>query len=161
MSNDNLISATLSEQDAQVIAEAINLIRGKLPFLKSLTPQERLGLTKMGDKSMGFDEKCTLYMSSHNEFVPGFIDADELARDRVLRAQILPVWNMLNALTQNVDDTLMMVNQDIMMANLAFYQNVREAAKRGRPGAQSLFEDLRTRFPGGKRTPATPTPASN
>jgi hypothetical protein len=42
------------------------------------------------------------------------------------------------------------------MAELAFYQNVRQAAKRGISGAQPIFDDLKERFPGGGATPATP-----
>jgi hypothetical protein len=148
MSNDNLISASISNDDIQAIKDALALIRGKLPFLVSLSPQDRREMVKMGEKSIGFDEKCTLYMSNHAEFVPGFLDMEEVARDRALRAQILGFWSTLHALTEQVDDTLMVVNQDIWMANLAYYQSVREAAKRGRPNAQTLYEDMRTRFPG-------------
>ncbi|MDT4331668.1 hypothetical protein ACQE3E_12975 [Methylomonas sp. MED-D] len=39
---------------------------------------------------------------------------------------------------------------------MAYYHSEREAAKRGRPNAQTLFDDLRTRFPGGSSAePAT------
>lgn len=155
MPNDNLISATLGAEDIQAIKDALAVVRGKLPFLVSLSPQERREMVKMGEKSMGFDEKCTLYMGNHAEFVPGFVDPQEVARDRALRSQILEFSSLLNALTQNVDDTLMVVNQDIWMANLAYYQSVREAAKRGRPNAQTLYDDLRSRFPGNARSAAT------
>lgn len=160
MSNDNLISANISPEDIQAIKDALALVRDKLPFLVSLNPQERREMAKMGEKSIGFDEKCALYMNNHAEFVPGFLDMQEVARDRVLRAQILEFWSTLNALTQRVDDTLMVVNQDIWMANLAYYQSVREAAKRGRPNAQTLYDDLRTRFPGGGATKAAPVVAA-
>jgi hypothetical protein len=160
MPNDNLISATVSAEDVLAIKDAVAVIRGKLPFMLSLSPQERREMAKMGEKSIGFDEKCTLYMNNHADFVPGFVDMAEVARDRALRSQMLEVWSLLNALTLNVDDTLMVVNQDIWMANLAYYQSVREAAKRGRPNAQSIYDDLRTRFPGGGASKAAVAPAS-
>lgn len=159
MPNDNLISESISAEDIQAVKDALALVRDKLPFLVSLHPQERREMAKMGEKSIGFDEKCTLYMSNHAEFVPGFLDLAEVARDRALRARILEFWSTLNALTQQVDDTLMVVNQDIWMANLAYYQSVREAAKRGRPNAQTLYDDLRTRFPGGGGVKAAPVVA--
>jgi hypothetical protein len=62
----------------------------------------------------------------------------------------------LNLLTQAVDDSTTIVGHEIYMAELAFYQNVRQAAKRGVAGAQAIFDDLKTRFPGGNGTPATP-----
>ena len=41
----------------------------------------------------------------------------------------------------------MLANSDNMVGDLAFYQNVRQAAKRGVVGAGSIC-DLKTRFPG-------------
>ncbi|WP_302848343.1 hypothetical protein [Methylomonas sp. LWB] len=41
---------------------------------------------------------------------------------------------------------------------MAYYHSEREAAKRDRPNAQTLFDDLRTRFPGGSS--AKPAAAS-
>jgi hypothetical protein len=80
MPNDNLISASISSEDIQAIKDALALVRDKLPFLLSLNPQERREMAKMGEKSIGFDEKCTLYMNNHSEFVPGFLDMQEVAR---------------------------------------------------------------------------------
>jgi hypothetical protein len=40
-------------------------------------------------------------------------------------------------------------------AALAFYHNVQAAAKDDIPGAKAIFEDLKTRFPGGKRQGGT------
>jgi hypothetical protein len=160
MPNDNLISATVSNEDLQAIKEAIALIKSKLPFLVTLSPQLRMELVKMGEKSIGFDEKCTMYMANHGELIPAFVDQDELVRDRALRSQLLELDALVNTLGQSLDDTLMLVNQDIWMANLAFYQSVREAAKRGRPNAQTLYDDLRTRFPGGGGRPAAATPGA-
>jgi len=42
----NLISAALSSEDAAVISNSITAIKEKLPFLLSLTPQERIGKQK-------------------------------------------------------------------------------------------------------------------
>ena len=89
MSDDNRVSATLSDQDVAVIHDALELIRSKLPFLVSLSVQERRRLPKMGDKSIGFDNKCTAYMNSSPEFLPGFVQIQEVQMDRSLRTQIM------------------------------------------------------------------------
>ena len=149
MSSDNLISAVLSNEDIQTIINAVGIVRGKLPFLASLTPQERQEMSKMGEKSMGFDEKCTAYMVSHPEFLPGFVDIEEVNKDRALRGQFLSFSGLVNTTNESIIDTLMLIGGDIWMADLAYYQSVREAAKRGRPGAQAIYDDLRSRFPGG------------
>jgi hypothetical protein len=106
MTSDNRVSATLSDQDLTDILAAIATIRSKLPFLVTLSAQERKEMAKMGDKSVGFDEKCTAYMASSPSFLPGFVSVDEVARDRALRSQIMRFFAELNGLTESLDDTL-------------------------------------------------------
>jgi len=49
---------------------------------------------------------------------------------------------------------------EVWMADLAYYQSVREAAHRNRAGAQDVYDDLRQRFPGVRASKATPEPAT-
>jgi hypothetical protein len=154
MPDDNRISAALSAADKQAILDAVATIRSKLPFLVSLTPEERITLPKMSDKSIGFDEKCTSYMTSLPSLVPGFVNVAEVAKDRALRSELADVVRDIVALGTSCDDTLMVVSSEIWMADLTFYQSVRQAAKRGVPGAQAAYDDLSQRFPGGGAKPA-------
>jgi hypothetical protein len=156
MSNDNRISASMSAQDVTDILAALATINTKLPFLISITNEERAEIAKMGDKSVGFDNKVSAYMGSNPEFKPGFIDDAEVAKDRALRSKLMDVLAPLTTLCENVSDTALVVNSEIWMADLAYYQSVREAAKRGRPGADTIYNDLRTRFPGRPRNPQPP-----
>lgn len=158
MSDDNRISASITAQDVTDINAAIQTIRTKLPFLIGISNQERREMAKLGDKSMGFDEKCAAYMVSNPEFLPGFVVPAEVNKDRELRDLMLEFFPNLQTLCESVDDTLMVVNSELMMADLSFYQNVRQAAKRGRPGADTIYNDLRVRFPGGNPQPPTPPP---
>lgn len=161
MPTDNRVSASLSPQDLTDLLAAVATIRAKLPFLLPLNAQERTKMAKMGDKSIGFDEKCTAYMASNPEFTPGFVSLDEVKKDRDLRVQMMRFYSELNSLAQDVDDTLMVLGSEIWMADLAYYQSVREAAKRGRTGAQVLYDDLRQRFPGpGRAGGDTPAPVA-
>lgn len=148
MSKDNRVSAALTAQDVTDILASVAAISAKLPFLINLSPQERRELPRMGDKSIGFDDKCRTYMSSHPEFIPGFVDIEEVNKDRELRVQMMRFYAALIALTDEVDDTLRVVSSEAWMADLAYYQAVREAAKRGMAGAETIYNDLQQRFPG-------------
>jgi hypothetical protein len=148
MSNDNRISAVMSDDDVSIVQAALTSIRGALPFLVTLSVQERRELPKMGPKSIGFDEKCTTYIANRPEFVPGFVELAELQKDRTLRAQLLRFAAELETLASSVDDTLQLVSSEVWMADLAYYQTVKEAAHRGRAGAQDVYNDLSARFPG-------------
>jgi hypothetical protein len=166
MANDNPVSATLPEQDAQEIIASLGAVRAKLPFLVTLSTQERRLMAKMGRKSIGFDEKCTAYMQSNPEFLPGFVPRSEVDKDRSLRTQILRFAAELQSLAQQVDDTLLAVSSDIWQADLAYYRNVRMAARGAHPGAKMIADDLAGRFATQGRTrvtgvaPATPSPVT-
>lgn len=159
MPDDNRISATLSDSNKAAILQKIAEIRALMPFLINLTPDERKTMPKLGDKTLGFDEKCASHMSSNPKFVPGFVEMDEFAKDRSLRNPMMDIMRELTSLAQAVDDTVTLVGHEIYIAELAFYQNVRQGAKRGTAGAQTIFDDLKSRFPGGGATPA-PAPAA-
>jgi Mlc titration factor MtfA (ptsG expression regulator) len=48
------ITGTLSPADIQEIKAALQTVQKKLPFLVTLSPEERRKLLKMGDKSLAF-----------------------------------------------------------------------------------------------------------
>jgi hypothetical protein len=50
-----------------------------------------------------------------------------------------------------VEDTIMVAGSEAYHAALAVYHNVQTAAKQDIPGAKAIYEDLKNRFPGGKR----------
>ena len=157
MPNDNRISAALTAANKTSILTKIGEIRALLPFLINLTGQERRELPKMGDKTLAFDEKCATYMAQNPGLVPGFVDVDEVNKDRALRLPLSDVLRELQSLTEAVSDTALLVGSEIYMADLSFYQNARQAAKRGVLGADTIHNDLKERFPGGNGgTPATP-----
>src|SRR3546814_18154555 len=86
--SSDLVAAVLSEEDVTTVQTALNSIRSVLPFLVTLSGQERRELAKMGPKSVGFDEKCATYMNNRPEFAPGFVSIAEVQKVRALRAQM-------------------------------------------------------------------------
>ena len=156
MANDNRVSASLTDADITAIQAAITTIRSKLPFLVSVSNQERLEMPKLGDKTMGFEEKCAAYMASNPEFLPGYVQIAEVTKDRALLARFMQFWTHLTTLCEEVSDTKLVIGSEIYMADLGYYGNARQGAKRGLPGADTIFNDLRARFPGAKPQPPTP-----
>ena len=145
---DNRISATLLPADKAAILAAIDIIRTKLPFLVNLTAEERRTLPKMSDKTIAFDEKCASYMGAHPDLIPNYVNVVEVAKDRALRVALLDVFQQLSQLVEGLDDTMMLAASEAYTADLAFYQNVRQAAQRGVVGADTIYTDLKQRFPG-------------
>ena len=158
MTTSNHISASINEEDLSAILDALKTLKEKSPFMITLTSQERKELAKLGEKSMGFEAKCEAYMNSHPEFMPGYIQAEELQRDRLLRSQISQFLPLLHAYVAAIEDTLMAAKSDVYLSDLAYYHSVRDATHRGIPGAEAIYNDLSSRFPGSRRkTPGTPS----
>jgi hypothetical protein len=160
MAYDNRVSAVLSDEDVTSIQTALTTMRGALPFLVTLSGQERRELAKMGPKSVGFDEKCATYMTNRPEFAPGFVDVAEVQKVRALRSQLLRFAMELQTLASCVDDTVQLVSSEVWLADLDYYKGVREAAKTRQAGAQDAYDDLRVRFPGPRNNRATPAAAA-
>ena len=158
MPNDNRISAVVLPADKAAILTKLTEINALLPFLINLTKDERITLPKLGSASLAFDEQCTSYMASAPNLVPPFVDAAEVNKDRALRLVLADLLRESKKLCEKLDDTLLLVGSEIWMADLSFYQTVRQAAKRDVPGADTVYDELRVRFPGVAGDPAEPEP---
>jgi TolA-binding protein len=61
-------------------------------------------------------------------------------------------WSTASAsLKKNSSDTEMTAGSEAYQAALVFYKSVKMAAAQDVPGAKAVYEELKTRFPGGKR----------
>ncbi len=160
MPNDNRISDTVTPANKLAIMTKITEIKALMPFLFNLTKNERIQLPKLGGASLLFDEQCASYMATAPNLIPPFVEVAEVAKDRALRLVLADVFREVNKLCEALDDTLMQVGSEIWMADLSFYQTVRQAAKRNVFGADAIYDDLKVRFPGvaGDPEPEEPTP---
>ena len=152
MSSDNRISVTITDQDITTVLGHLDGIETVLNFLISRDPGDTAVM--LGDKSVGFDDKCAAYMASNPEFLPGFIDPAEVLKDRAARAQFQKFLSRLNLLAGKANDTFDVIGNEIYTADLAYYSNTDEGARRGRAGAKTIHDDLATRYPGRPRKAA-------
>lgn len=157
MSTDNRISITVTEEAAAAVRVALNDLKAAFAGITvNLSESDRMSLPKIGDKTLAFDAKCAGYMADRRDLVPGFIEAGELAKDRELIAVLAPLLRELTPLVSDLESTVMLAYSDVYVADLAFYQNVKQASKRGVNGAEAIYDDLRERFPGTRRPSPTP-----
>lgn len=160
MASDNRISLEITAAQKTAIVDAVTALKAALQgIIINLTKEERQSLPKVGDKTLAFDEKCKAYMASRPELVPGFIDMAELAKDRKLVADLLPCLQEIAPICEGLEDTVSLAYTDIYIADLAFHANVKQAAKRGVPGTDTIYDDLKERFPGRPKAEPTPPPA--
>lgn len=159
MSTKNLISVSISPEDlADIKAKAQELI-AKLSFLLSLTPEERMGGIKLGDKTIGFVGKSVDYALNNPTLVPPYLDMEEWQKDWKLVNDLSELLRLLKPLVENIEDTITEAGIEALSAALTFYNSVKHASKNNVPGAKAIYEDLSIRFPGkgrGKGSQDTP-----
>lgn len=160
MASDNRISLEITAAQKTAIVDAVMALKTALNGITiNLTADEKQSLPRISDNTLAFDEKCAAYMASRADLVPSFLDTAEMAKDRKLVADLLPCLREIAPICEGLEDTIMLANSDNYVGDLAFYQNVRQAAKRGVSGADTIYNDLKTRFPG--RPKKEPTPPVN
>lgn len=161
MSQVNQISAVMPQADVDAVLAAIATIKTKMPFLISLTAEERQGMVKMGDKTVAFVNKATEYAGQNPDMVPSFLDVPELKKDLNLVNALSTIERQLNPLAKSLEDTLMLSASEAYVGSLSFYGAAKQAAKFNVPGAGAIAADLGERFQGrSKGTTPTPPPAN-
>jgi hypothetical protein len=148
MSQQNLISVSVAEEDLAEVRSAITVLRDKLaPYLQSLSPQDRQELPKMGDKSVAFVQKALEYCRLNSELVPPYLDVDEFEQDFQAVLSLRELYQPLAQLVQSLEDSQLLSGSDAYQAALMFYTSIKSAKKSNIAGAQTIYEDLSNRFP--------------
>jgi hypothetical protein len=155
MAQENRISIKLIPEDVEKVLDAISVVNTTLKqYLIALTPAERQQLPKMGDGNMPFVMKSLEYAQTNPEFVPAYLDVNELKTDLDAVEALTQLFRLIQQLQTNVEDTIILSGSEAYLASLAFYHSVKQAARMNVPGAKTIAEDLRMRFNGqGKSSP--------
>ena len=142
----------IPQQVISQINDALTTLQTLLePYAIALTPQERHSLLKMGDKSLAFVEKCHEFIHENPLLAPSYLDLALFDADFADAHGLWGIHNKVQQLQETLDDTIMTAGSEAFHAALAFYNNVQGAAKQDVPGAKAIYEDLKARFPGGRR----------
>jgi hypothetical protein len=140
---------------ADVLTQAqtkVNEIAALLaPYIVALTPAERHELPKMGEKTISFVEKAYDFAKQNPNFVPPYLDITAFGTDFEDAHGLWTLVNSIRQLEENAGDTEMTAGSEAYQAALVFYKSVKMAAAQDVPGAKAVYEELKTRFPGGKR----------
>ncbi|MBX9253845.1 hypothetical protein H1Q63_07760 [Desmonostoc muscorum CCALA 125] len=138
------ISATLGQTERDAVLQAISTIKEKLPFLVDLSPDDRMALPKMGDKSRAFVSIALEVAAQNPEFLPRSFDLDEMRKDVQLFEALYPVLLSLTQLQELVDDTSLAVGSEAYAAALQVY-NYAKASGQG-AGLDAVVLEMGQRF---------------
>ena len=153
------ISAQVADADVAAIKAAVATIRTKLPFLISLSAEDRKRTFKLGPDSLSFVENCLQAAKNNPTVIPGTFDVVEFGSDVDLFAVLTDLNTVIAQLASDTDDTRLAVGGETMQEGTKVYNYVK-AAVASTPGLKPVADQLGARFAKSKATaaPATTTP---
>ncbi len=149
--NSSQIDITLTAEQVAAIIAAMDTLELAVPFLVSLTADDRQRLFKLGSRSEGFVAEALSAALQHPEYVPSAVAMDQFQRDIALRQTLLPIVQRARVLYTKLNDTWMLAGADAMQAATAIYRVFR--AQRGE-GLDVTLNVLKQRFE--RSTPLPP-----
>ncbi|MDR0313642.1 MAG: hypothetical protein LBI14_08585 [Treponema sp.] len=151
MKNNNHLTP-IEEKTLETISKSIEKLRESISsHVTPLTPKERQKLPKMGDKTLAFVKKCYEFSRMNPDLCPKHIDLDVFERDYMDAQGLYATINMVKQLQENLVDTQMCAGSEAYQAALVFYNYVKLHAATNVSGAKAVYEELRKRFPRGRR----------
>ncbi len=154
--SQNKVSAVLAPAALANVNTALATIRTNLPFLLTLSDEERKAMPKANDGSAGFIQQSLIFASQHPEALLAGFSAAEYAKDGTLLTPLQSVCNLVTQLHSDCTDTLMALNSDLMAESLDVYAGGK-ANNRG--GNYSSYVDVaKAHFAQGPRKPKTTPP---
>lgn len=161
MAQNNRVSIEITEAMVADVKEKLNAVRTALAgvLVTNLTPDERVTMLKMGDKTLAFVNRALEFAALNPALVPPYLNLEEAQRDYKLAASISRLLKELATLQRGLEDTGMVAGSEAYDAALIFYASVRGASRSNIPGAQAVHDELKRQFPrrSTKDLPATPT----
>lgn len=139
------IDAAVSAADLQAIRDAFALIASKLPFLVSLTVEERRATFKAGPDSLSFLTKAATAARDNPTIFPLSFDREGFLKDVELFAVLSEIGTQADSTSSRIDDTRLAVGGEAMQGGSLVYKYVQAAAKTT-PGLKTVAEQLGERF---------------
>ena len=154
--SQNLISASLSADDAAEVQQSLLAAKAKLGFLLSLQTADVVTLFKAGNAFLPFIDKAYQTMVAHPEILPGVFNRDEFEQDYKLLSALRPIFTQINELAEGIQKTFMAVGSDSLVAALEVYSAVKQNKDKV-PGLAVTADEMAVFFKKSKAKANTPT----
>ena len=141
----NLISAEISAADALAVEQLLTQVKEKLPFLLTLSPEQRQYLTKSGNTYKPFIDKALEVINQYPQIFLELFDKEEFKRDADLVKTLEPILLKMKSLTDALEDTVTALKSDSMVAALEVYSNV-QGNKAKVPGLNIVYDEMKVFF---------------
>ena len=150
----NLVSLDISAADVAEFDAALAVIERFVKPLLSLTADEVKGLSKMGDKSEQFCRQAAMLLGQNRDVLPATFALDEMVSDLAAFDMLRPRAVRLHDAVAKLDDTLMALGSDVMVAASKGYGLMQMF---GKDESLTMLQDaMLVRRPGNRKPKAAP-----
>ena len=152
--SQNLVSLDISAADVAEFDAALAVIEKFVKPLLSLTADEVKGLSKMGDKSEQFCRQAAMLLGQNRDVLPATFALDEMVSDLAAFDMLRPRAVRLHDAVAKLDDTLMALGSDVMVAASKGYGLMQMF---GKDESLTMLQDaMLVRRPGNRKPKAAP-----
>ena len=127
--SQNLVDLPIDASMLDPLDAAITQMETSLAGLISLTPEQRRGLMKMGEKSEAFCRAALNVAQQHSGIMARDFDIDAFQRDQQILDLLRPRILRIAHLYQRITEAEMALGSDQMVAALEVYGALRVAGK--------------------------------
>ena len=146
--NGRNVSAVMTPDQMSQALSAIQTLNDLMPFLISLTEDERDSLYTLGSKSVDFVQGAYQAVQTVPHVFPASLDTAEFARDTALFANLNELRIQLKSFLDKFTDTYDEVGAEALFTARFVYKQVKMAHESGTPGLKSILDMLSERFKG-------------
>jgi hypothetical protein len=133
------------EINAQILAK-LDEVRQLMPFAVGLSSRERLTFPALGRKGTQFVQRAVESMRMNSALVPAYVDISTVENAYGMYNNLLEVVESIQQLERLAMDTMHIAGNLSRNQSLEFYHTVKRGSKANVPGAQAVYENLKTRF---------------
>jgi hypothetical protein len=144
VSNQNLVSLTLSDTQLSAIDQSLLELETQLADLIAMDSAKRRSLTRMGDKSEAFCRQTLSVLTQNPQILPPNLALREAQADLVALDRLRPRLQRLLRLAERASDTEIALGSDVMACALQGYALLKVSGKN--QGLEGLRKELGARF---------------
>ena len=158
MARSNKISAVFSDADKNDVVSKINAAKALMPFLISLTVDERKRLKGIGNKNLAYVQKCLEGAIAFPDELKKNFDVREFQKDVTLFNNLLGAQIVCQALAEMIDDSMKAAGIDAMGSASEVYDSLKSSAK-SNANVKMIVAEIGERFKAQGRRKVVPTPS--
>lgn len=141
------IDASMNDAKLRYLFGVLHQIRTQLPFLITLTPEERKKLYRKGENQFTYIKKTVHYARTHSYHNPKFVDINDLEMRMETAERMKMLTDKAAELFESINDTTHLMYQELYETSRLLYMNYRMIAKTDNKIMGEVIEDLKQHFP--------------